>query len=78
MIKHNSIEELLKQTTRSSKQIKADEDKLRIERTSARYIETQTRIREIEEKISRLTLERDNLVRKQQSRVRFLEEQQEK
>jgi hypothetical protein len=73
-----SLEFLMERAAREPKVLKQEEEKLRIERTLSKYQNTQLRIEEIEKKISRLRKEKENLVRKQETRRSFLLEQKEK
>jgi hypothetical protein len=73
-----SLEFLMERAAREPKVLKQEEEKLRIERTLSKYQNTQLRIEEIEKKISRLQKEKENLVRKQETRRSFLLEQKEK
>lgn len=69
-----SISELIASATREPEVLKEEEIRIRKERTIQKYNRTQIRIEEIEEKISRLQKEKENLVRKQESRRNFLQE----
>lgn len=73
-----ALEFLMNRAARKPEVLKQEEEKLRIERTLSKYQNTQLRIEEIDKKISRLQTERENLVRKQETRRRFLIESKEK
>jgi uncharacterized protein YdcH (DUF465 family) len=75
--KQNLDSRILASKTRTREQLVQEESKIRFERTVQKYNSTTVRIAEIEEKISRLQKERENLLRKQETRLAFLKEQKE-
>jgi hypothetical protein len=74
----DSVDLLIAQARKEVKDIEAREKGCRRDRTILKYQNSQKRIEELDRKISKLQKERENLVRKQESRLNFLRELEEK